>query len=95
MQERTSTFYIANLGPELARFFVFKNKGDVVQAQNAKNRSLQIIEKVIASPDMTKNGVLEFLVMKDLVSNIGDLNASFEKSLPQYCMPFVSRFMHN
>jgi hypothetical protein len=95
MQQRSSTFYIANLGPELGRFFAFQKKGDTLQAQSAKERSLQIIETVIASPDMTKNGIAEFLIMKSLVLNIENLDSSFATSLPQYCMPFAYKLMNS
>lgn len=50
--ERTSIFYLANLGSEVHRIFVLKEKGLFDEANKAHIRAIGIIEKLLIHPEL-------------------------------------------
>lgn len=50
--ERTPLFYMANLGSEMNRIFTLKEKGLLKEADEARSRAKDIIERLEEHPDL-------------------------------------------
>ena len=91
--ERPSHFYMANLGPEIMRAFLFFEKGFLKEYEGAVASAERIIEQFLAAhPSL--GGRQEALLWRDLVRNMGESrHALSQKTLDQYFTPFALRAM--
>lgn len=91
--ERTSLFYMANLGSEISGALLFYQRGDFEKMRDSIIRVKNIIKKVEEFPEMEgRNGELEILksVVEDLNQKKLEIN---REHLVNYFTPFAMRFM--
>ena len=90
--QRTPVFYMANLGAEVSRALVSRERGDIENTKNAINRSLSIIEKVLSFDEMQSRAP-EINILKNLLESItnGDFSPRESENLKSYFYPFASR----
>lgn len=93
--DRTSLFYMANLGSEFSRVLLeYKNK-DFEKMRQSISRAKNIIEKIEEFPEMKeRTGELEILklIIDDLNLNQKKLEVNNEHII-NYFTPFVARYM--
>lgn len=93
MQQNTAEkplyFYVANLGSEVQRIFVWKEKGDKEAMQNAYQRAISIIDKIKSFDNKSANTEMNIL-QKAINENILDRN-----QISSYFNPFALRVMNN
>ena len=88
-QEKPIYFYVANLGSEIQRVFVWKEKGDIEAMTNAYDRTVAIIKKIKSFGNQNANIEMDILseaLKKDI------LNRS---QISSYFNPFALRVMNN
>ena len=66
--ERPLYFYVANLGSEIQRIFVWKEKGDREAMQNAYNRAISIIDKIKVL--IIKAQIQKWIFYKNILINL-------------------------
>lgn len=89
IQERPIYFYVANLGSEVQRIFVWKEKGDREAMQNAYKRAISIIDKIKSFDNKSANTEMDIL-QKAIKENILNRN-----QISSYFNPFALRVMNN
>ena len=94
--EKNATFYMANLGSELLRLFIWREKKDEHNAKASALRCLKIIkdlQQVSSKPGAIKEAHILEDIIKDFMEN--DLkNYSISKEdLEKYFNPFAMRVM--
>jgi hypothetical protein len=82
---------MANLGPEIGRIESFSRNGNVEAMDGAKQRSFEIIESVLAMPDLSLAGREEINILKNLLASSADDQTIVD--IQKYCKPFAERFM--
>ena len=87
--ERPLYFYVANLGSEIQRIFVWKEKGDREAMQNAYNRAISIIDKIKSFNNKSAN--LEM----DILQKAIDENILNRNQISSYFNPFALRVVNN
>lgn len=60
-QEKPIYFYVANLGSEVQRILVWREKGDLEAMRNAYERAVGIIEKIKSLGNKSANAEMEML----------------------------------
>lgn len=99
MQENKSEkplyFYVANLGSEIQRMFVWKEKGDKEAMLGAHKRVISIIEKIKSFGDKSANTEMDILE-----KNFGDFMSGKDEiyinrdQISSYFNPFALRVMN-
>ncbi len=92
--ERPLYFYVANLGSEVQRIFVWKEKGDKEAMQNAYNRAVSIIDKIKSFNNESANAEMNILQksLKELI--LENKESSFNRNqISSYFNPFALRVM--
>lgn len=78
--ERTPLFYLANLGSEVHRIFILKEKGLLKEAEGAYVRAMGIVEKLLSHPDL-EGRTGEIKMLKDYL----------EQSMKSECVQFLKK----
>lgn len=93
--ERTPLFYMANLGPEVVRYFNFLEKGGDTSAEASRGRILVMTEKILAFDAMqTRRGEIEVLI--SVIQNPTSLDGHISKTkshLESYFLPFAHKML--
>ena len=92
--ERTSVFFMANLGSEVSRIFSAKESGDLKILQMAMAKAKSIISELKKLPDTKNNKEIDILV--DVINDLGQKNQKYQVSqeyLKSYFYPFAVRLM--
>jgi len=87
--EKPLYFYVANLGSEIQRILVWKEKGDIEAMQNAYQRAISIIGKIKSFGNKSANTEMDIL-KKAIEENI--LNRD---QISAYFNPFALRITNN
>jgi hypothetical protein len=87
-QEKPIYFYVANLGSEVQRIFVWKEKGDKEAVQGAFKRAVSIIDKIKSFGNNSANVEMDIL-KKAIEENILDRN-----QISLYFNPFALRIVN-
>ncbi|OHA93775.1 MAG: hypothetical protein A3E02_00700 [Candidatus Zambryskibacteria bacterium RIFCSPHIGHO2_12_FULL_38_34] len=95
-QEKPIYFYVANLGSEVQRMFVWKEKGDKEATQNAYKRAISIIERIKSFGNKSANTEMDIL-QRSLVELISGGKESIldRNQISLYFNPFALRVMNN
>jgi len=90
--ERTSLFYLANLGSEVNRIFILKEKGLLKEAKRAYSRAMGIIDKLLSHPDL-EGRTGEIKMLKDYLeqSMKNDRTQFLKKEWQNYFSPYANR----
>ena len=90
--ERTPLFYLANLGSEVNRIFILKEKGLLKEAERAYARAMDIVEKLLSHPDL-EGRTGEIKILKDYLeqSMISDRARFLKKEWKRYFSPYANR----
>ena len=94
MIEKNSLFYMANLYPEIGRLFSFLDSNKIEAANNAKIRSLGIVDKILSFRDIKPAGREEWNVIKNFILGYNKLDAYERIILEKYSEPFSYKFMN-
>ncbi|MFA6270161.1 MAG: hypothetical protein WC657_03055 [Candidatus Paceibacterota bacterium] len=89
MQEKPLYFYVANLGSEIQRIFVWKEKGDIKAMQNAHDRAVSIINTIKKFGNKNANAEMDILI-KSVEGNVLSRN-----QISSYFNPFALRITNN
>lgn len=93
--ERTSLFLMANLGAEVSRIILARNKNDSKLTLEALNRARKIIDQIKSCPDMESRAG-EIKLLDEAIQDSASDNPRF-KIMPQnllsYFTPFTMRLM--
>lgn len=93
-KEKPIHFYVANLGSEVQRIFVWKEKGDKQAMQNAYKRAISIIDTIKnfhnKSADTEMNILLKSL--ENLISD-NEKYALDRNQISSYFNPFALRLL--
>lgn len=94
--ERTSLFYLANLGSEVNRIFTLKEKGLVKESEGAYARAMGIVEKLLNHPDL-EGRTAEIKMLRDYLkqSMESEQVQSFKKEWQGYFSPYANRLFSN
>ena len=92
--EKNSLFHMANLYPEIGRLFSFFDSGKIEAAQNAQQRSLDIVNKILTFRDIIPAGREEWNVIKNFILGYDKLDVFERKILERYAEPFSYKFMN-
>lgn len=92
IMERTPLFYLANLGSEVNRIFVLKEKGLLKEAGEAHARANGIIEKLFSHPEL-EGRTEEVRMLKDyLEQSLESERTEFlKKEWQGYFSPYARR----
>lgn len=93
--EKPIYFYVANLGSEIQRILVWKEKGDSLAMHNAYKRAVHIIEKVKSFGNKSANAEMEILLdsLDKLISV--DRGAPFNKDqISAFFNPFAVKVVN-
>jgi hypothetical protein len=90
--ERTPLFYLANLGSEVNRIFILKEKGLLKEAEGAYARAMDIVEKLLSHPDL-EGRTGEIKILKDYLdqSMKNDRIRFLKKEWQNYFSPYANR----
>jgi hypothetical protein len=95
-QEKSICFYVANLGSEVQRIFVWKERGDKEAMQEAFKRAISIIDKIKSFDNESANKEMDILKksLKELISEEHEsvLNRG---QISSYFNPFALRVVNN
>lgn len=90
---RTSLFYMANLGSEVAHALLEYEKKDFEQMRNSVIRAKNIIAKIEEFPEM-KGRVGEVEILKSIIEDLNKKKFELNKDqLLNYFSPFAIRLM--
>lgn len=92
--EKNSLFYMANLYPEIGRLFSFFDSNKIEAADNAKIRSLSIVDKILSFKDIKPAGREEWSVIKNFILGYDKLDTYERNILEKYAEPFSYKFMN-
>lgn len=100
MQNNTSEkplyFYVANLGSEIQRIFVWKEKGDKEAMQNSYKRAISIIDKIKSFDNKSANAEMNILQKSFKNFTSKNENSSFNRNqMSSYFNPFALRVVNN
>ena len=91
IQDRPIHFYVANLGSEIQRIFVWKEKGDKEAMQNAYKRALSIIETIKNFKNISANKEMQ-IISDFLVDLISERKEHIDRvQMSTYFNPFALR----
>ena len=86
---------MANLGAEVSRIILFKEKHEDVLAKEALSRAHNILTEIKALPDM-KTRLQEIDTLSKVIENIVESTPAFRipaKHIKSYFLPFSSRLL--
>jgi len=91
--ERTTLFYMANLGSEISRVLLEYQKEDFEKMYGSIIRARGIIQKIEEFPEMKgRTGELE--ILKSIINDLGQKKFEINKEqLLDYFSPFATRLM--
>ncbi len=94
--ERNIYFYLANLGSEIQRMFLFKEKKDYTAMESCYNRTLPILEKIKSFKNSGANTEIDILaeVLLDLKSG-GERFEIKKADMSSYFNPFALMITRN
>ncbi|MFH0755407.1 MAG: hypothetical protein V1910_01945 [bacterium] len=91
--DRTSLFYMANLGSEFSRALSDYQKKDFEKMQNSLIRAKNIIMKIENFPEM-KGRTGEIEILKSILENLSQKKFELDKNqLIDYFNPFAIRYL--
>lgn len=94
--KRTNTFYMANLGSEMIRAFLLREKGDEEYVRLSVLRCFKIINDLIRSENRPAE-IKEVLILEDILRDFMENNLKnysiSRKDLESYFNPFAMRVM--
>ena len=91
IQDRPIHFYVANLGSEIQRIFVWKEKGDKEAMQNAYKRALSIIETIKNFDNKSANMEMD-IISGSLVDLVSEREEHIDRvQMSSYFNPFALR----
>ena len=95
MKNKKSLFYLANLGPEIARMFSFMKGGKEAYSISSKNNAIAIIDKVL-DLEKSEGANYELSKLKTLIIEEQEKkDFTFESQLVRYCVPFGEQFVNS
>ena len=92
--EKNSLFYMANLYPEIGRLFSFLDSNKIEAANNARVRSINIVDKILSFRDIKPAGREEWNVIKNFILGYDKLDTYERSILEKYAEPFSYKFMN-
>jgi hypothetical protein len=92
--QKDSLFYMANLYPEIGRMFDFFEQGKIEAGENAKKRSLGIVDNILSFKDIKIAGREEWYVVKNFIEGFEKLDSYEREILKNYAKPFSFKFMN-
>lgn len=92
--EKNSLFYMANLYPEIGRMFSYYDSGKKEATENAKNRSLDIVNTILSFKDIVPAGREEWSVIRNFILGYDKLDPYERIILERYAEPFSYKFMN-
>lgn len=91
--DRTTLFYMANLGSEFSRIFSEYKKKDFEKMRGSILRAENIIKKIEEFPEM-KGRTGELDILKSIIRDLNQKKLKInEEHLINYFTPFAARFM--
>lgn len=91
--ERTTLFYMANLGSEVSRALLEYQKSDFVNMHNSIYRAKNIIAKIKEFPEM-KGRTSELEILESIIEDLDQKKLEINKDqLMDYFSPFATRLM--
>ncbi|KKQ78229.1 MAG: hypothetical protein A3A96_00895 [Candidatus Zambryskibacteria bacterium RIFCSPLOWO2_01_FULL_39_39] len=91
LQNKPIHFYVANLGSEIQRIFVWKEKGDKEAMQNAYKRALSIIETIKNFDNKSANMEMD-IISGSLVDLVSEREEHIDRvQMSSYFNPFALR----
>ena len=94
--KKNNTFYMANLGSELMRAFLLREKGDKENATASALRCSKIIHD-LAGSENSASELKELLILEDILKDFLENNLKnysiSKKDLESYFNPFAIRAM--
>src|ERR1700741_3164936 len=94
MIKRNILFYAANIEPEIARIFKAYDQGNIVLAEDFKNKTVLIIDNILAQKDLSKAGHEEWYTIQNLILGYDKLDSSERKIALDFGQPFSQKFMN-
>lgn len=91
--EKNSLFYMANLCPEIDRLLKYHNENKIEAANNARDRALGILDKILLFKDIKPAGREEWSVIRNFVLGYDKLDSYEQSILAKYAEPFSYKFM--
>jgi len=91
--QKDALFYMANLYPEIGRLFSFYDSNKIEAANNAKNRALEITNKILSFKDIKPAGREEWSAIRNFILGYDKLDFFERKILERYAEPFSYKFM--
>ena len=89
LQNKPIHFYVANLGSEIQRIFVWKEKGDKEAMQNAYKRALSIIETIKNFDNKSANMEMD-IISGSLVDLVSEREEHIDRvQMSSYFNPFA------
>jgi hypothetical protein len=86
---RDLLFDIANLGPEINRYFNFRAQKNEVASKASYKISNDLLEKIITNPELSSSGQTEFLMIKEIINHPDQHDDSIGEDLETYFLPFI------
>ena len=91
MTLRTSKFLMANLGAEVERILLWKEKNDQQMIESARDRAQKILDQIMGSPDMSAR-VKEIKILNEAISDLASKTPKYNivpAHLRGYFAPFA------
>jgi len=85
---------MANLYPEIGRLFSFLDSNKIEAANNARVRSINIVDKILSFRDIKPAGREEWNVIKNFILGYDKLDTYERSILEKYAEPFSYKFMN-
>lgn len=93
MFEKNALFYAANIEPEISRMFKAHDQGNTPSAIKFKNRTLDMISKILSLRETGPAGREEWFAIQNLVQGYDKLDSFSRHVLLSFGKPFSEKFM--
>jgi hypothetical protein len=94
MIKKDSSFYMANLDPEIGRMFRAFDAKKYENADMFRDKSLQIVNAILISPEVKSSGREEWSAIRELIIGYNVLDSYSRKVLEKFGTPFSIKFMN-
>jgi len=95
MTLRTSKFLMANLGAEVERILLWKEKNDQQMIESARDRAQKILDQIMGSPDMSARAK-EIKMLNEAINDIAGKTPKYNivpAHLRGYFTPFTKSIL--
>ena len=94
MPPKNTLFYAANLEPEIARMFRAHDEGKYDEAEKFKERSLDMVSKILSLNEINGAGREEWLVIRNMIEGYDKLDKASREIILSYGKPFSEKLMY-